>query len=338
VESQQQQQVAGLYSSFAQAASARLDGGNGTSTRISAERFDDQGAFLRQQLTRIAVKTYDKRYPELQARLRIPPASEPADPGAAYIVMQSYEGYGQARLITSGSTEMGEVDVGAKERTRPVRWAGLRYSYDLMQIRASLAAGRDLPAKKAAMCRRAVEEMLDHIACFGSPAAGIDYGLLNCPTVTRTAPLSARLSDYDDPDTILEILAQMVSAVHDGTNGEIMPDTLLLPPNAYTALVHKRIPQTGVTVLRFIKDNYPHLTTIDRWYRLSGAGQDTDGKPLDRAIMYRRSDDFLELHEPSPFEQLPVQEVGITYSVPTVASTAGCVIHYPQTVVYTDGV
>ena len=322
--------AAPLYDNQSAAAGIRMDRGP-----LDYSRHDDHGMWLRQQLTQVQTRTYDARYYELVFRKLIPPMRERLSPGMLSVVFSSVEAAGEAPIVSSADQDVVEIAVSATPYERPVRWTALAYGYSDMEIDHARYARTDLQLKKASFCRRGIEERLEQVACFGAPKYGITYGILNSPSVTTLGPITETFAATDDADLILKQIGSMVNTITESTGGRIRPNTLLLPPAAYTALTVKRIPHTAVTLLQYLKDNHPYLDVIEGWHRLTGASKDGT---QDRAILYTRDPDFLELIEPSPFQQRPPRQTSLGVSIVCTASTGGAVVHYPDTIVYLDGV
>jgi hypothetical protein len=227
------------------------------------------------------------------------------------------------------------VDIYGQEFTRPVRWGGVSYGWNLIEIRQALMAGRPLSARKAAAARRAQEELVDEVAAVGSPDHGIATGFINDAAIT----VEAASDEWDDPSTtaddIIADITNMWTSIVSDTEGVETPNTLLMPDSQYAAIATKpRSTLSDTTVLQFVLANFPGLTAIEPWYRLKAAGV----AAVDRAVLYNRSPEYLQQEIPNEFEQLPVFQRGTNFEIETLIATAGTVFYYPLSARYIDGV
>jgi hypothetical protein len=296
-----------------------------------------ESAFFARELEFIKAKTYDIKYPNLMSRMFIPVSNE-VPSGAAEVTYQQFDRVGRAQIIKPGATDLPRVDVFGTEFSRPVRWGGVSYGYNLIEIRQAMMAGRPLDAKKAAAARRAQEELIDEVAAIGAPDWGITTGFIN--NATLVAAVEAATGAWDNPattaDEIIGDVQVLFSAIVNATEGVERPNTLLVPDSQYAALATRpRSTTSDTTILNFLLQSIPGLTAIESWWRLKLAGV---GGASDRAIMYTRSPDYLQQDIPNEFEQLPVYQRGTNFEIETLVATAGMAFYYPLSARYMDGV
>jgi hypothetical protein len=296
-----------------------------------------ESAFFRRELEFIKAKTYDIKYPNLMSRMFVPVSNE-VPSGAAEVTYQQFDRVGRAQIIKPGATDLPRVDVFGTEFSRPVRWGGVSYGYNLIEIRQAMMAGRPLDSKKAAAARRAQEELIDEVAAIGAPDWGITTGFIN--NATLVAAVEAATGAWDAPattaDEIIGDVQVLFSAIVNATEGMERPNTLLIPDSQYAALATRpRSTTSDTTILNFLLQSIPGLTAIEPWWRLKLAGA---GGASDRAIMYNRSPDYLEQDIPNEFEQLPVFQRGTNFEIETLVATAGTAWYYPLSARYMDGV
>jgi len=289
--------------------------------------------FFARELERIKAASYDIKYPALMARQFIPVSNE-APSGTETITYRQYDRVGRAKAIAQGATDLPRVDVKGLEFTRPVRWYGDSYGWNLVEIRQSQLTGRSLDSRKASAARRAWEEVIDDVACFGDADVGIATGFFNDPNVTPVAP-SAGAWLTATADDIIKDVATLYGNTLTATEGIEKPDTLVLPDTVYHVVATKpRSTNSDTTVLRFLLDNFPYLKAIEPWYRATTAG----AAGVTRAVLYKRSADYLQQEIPNEFEQLPVYQRGLNFEVGCIGCTAGTQLYYPLAMRYMDGV
>ncbi len=299
------------------------------------ERLDAaESVFFSRELEFIKSRTYDIKYPMLKARQFVPVSNE-VPSGATTVTYQQFDRVGQSKIIKPGATDLPRVDVKGLEFTRPVRWGGNSYGYNLIEIRQAMMAGRPLDSKKAAAARRAHEELIDEVAAIGAPDHGIPTGFINDAAIT----VEAATGEWDDPtttaDEIIGDVQTMWTGIVSDTEGVEAPNTLLVPDSQYAVMATKpRSTTSDTTVLQFILANFPGLTAVMPWYRLKEAGATSK----DRAVLYNRSPEYLQQEIPNEFEQLPVFQRGSNFEVECLIATAGTQFYYPLSARYMDGV
>lgn len=291
-----------------------------------------QSAFFARELEVIQAATYDIRYPTLMARQFIPVTSE-AGPGATSLTYRQFDEVGKAKFISNKAKDLPRVDVLGEEFNRPIRPCGDSYGYDVLELRSAAMVGRSLDQRRAAAARRAVEELLDFTACFGSPEHGIVDGALNNAAIPSQAAPAAWAGAT--ADGILKDVGDSIERIVDVTKGIEMPDTIGLPPTRYTQLsTRPRSNVSDTTILKFIMENFPMIKRIIPWYRLATAGAGDTA----RMVVMRLSPEVLYQEIPSEFEQLPPQEQGLEFVINCIATTAGTAVPLPKAIDFTDGI
>lgn len=298
-----------------------------------------ESAFFERELEHIYARTYDVRYPNLRAREFISVSNE-AGAGALTVTYRQFDQFGQAKVISNNAKDLPRVDVAGREFPRPVREVGDAYAWNLKELRSAMMAGRPLSDRRASTARRAIEELLDSIACFGSPDHGIADGFLNNAAITpETAGDS--WADYVTAGTTNLIVAEVSAAIQrivEATNGIFRPTTVLVPETQHALIATTPFgDNSDKTILDFMLANFARAFpgfSIEPWYRLATAG----AAGVSRMVTYARSPEVVQQEICNEFEQLPVQEQGLEYVVNCWASTAGTQITYPGAVDYVDGI
>lgn len=298
------------------------------------ERLDAaESAFFERQLDYIKSRTYDIKYPELKSRMFVP-ASNEVPSGMTEVTYRQYDRVGQAKIIKPGATDLPRVDVYGNEFTRPVRWGGASYGWNLIEIRQARQTGIPLDARKAAAARRALEELIDEVCAIGASDYGISNGFLNHSSVGITTPTTGTWSTAT-ADQIIADVTKMWTEMTTDTKGIEKPNTLIMPDAQHAILATKpRSTTSDTTVMQFLLANFPGLNAIEPWYRLAGAGAGA----TDRVVLYNRSPEALQQEIPNEFEQLPVFQRGSNFEVECLIATAGMEFYYPRSCRYMDGV
>lgn len=299
---------------------------------IRSARLDAaESAFFARELEHIHQRTYDIRYPNLMAREVIPVNNE-AGPGATSTTYRQFDEVGEAKFISNNAKDLPRVDILGDEFTRPVRHVGDAYGWNIFELRAAAKANRSLDQRRAAAARRAVEVLLDRVACFGSPAHGIVDGLLNNADIPSQAVAAAWAGAT--PDQILADVGDAIERIVDVTNGIEMPNAIGFDPVTYTHISVTRLGgNSDTTILKYILANFPMIKRAFSWYRLKTAGAGSTR----RMMVGRFEADVLYQEITSEFEQLPPQEDGLEFIVNCIASTAGTTVISPKAIDFSDG-
>lgn len=292
-----------------------------------------ESAFFDRQLEFIYTQTYDIKFAELKARRYIP-GSTVANAGATNVTYRQFTEVGRARIGSHVSAKPPRVDVNGVEFTRPVKEVEASYGWSVKEVKSAAMAGNNLNGRRASACRRAIERELDEIAAIGAPLHGIASGALNEPASTIDASAGSWTVPAT-PDTIIGEVSSMWEGIVDDTLEVETADTLLLPGREWAHIATTpRSTTSDTTILSFMRNAFPDLTTIEAWHRLTTAGAGS----VRRGMLYKRSPDVLTNEVPNDFEQLPVQPEGMNFTVNCMASTAGVAVYYPLAVRYLDGI
>lgn len=122
------------------------------------------------------------------------------------------------------------------------------------------------------------------------------------------------------------------------TKGVEKADTLMLPHSVYIDISTRQIPNTGYTVLRFLKENAPYLKDIVSAPELESDAEDTN--PYNKGVMFlfTNSADKMSLEIPMSFYQYPLQNRNLEVIVPCEERVAGLIIYYPLSALIAVGV
>jgi hypothetical protein len=298
----------------------------------------DESIFFERELEALKSKTYDIKYPELKARTLIPVSFE-AGPGAETISYEQYSQVGMAKLIANYADDLPRADVGAKKFSSPVKSVAMSYGWNLQEVRAAAMAGKPLVTRKAGAAKRGHMAMENSIAWFGDSASGLPGFLSNANVSTVVIPAdgtgASALWSTKTPDQIIRDINLMTRTVHTVSKGVEFANTLLLPLEQFNLLFDTPRSSTSDTSIgKWVLDNNPHLDTIDWLEELNGTGP----SGADQMAVYNRNPEKLTLEIPQDFEQLPVQERGLEFLVPTHHRVGGVIMYYPLSVAKASGI
>lgn len=298
-----------------------------------------ESAFVGRQLDVIMSTLYSVDYPELKAQRLIPVTSE-AGPGATSLTYREYDQTGLMQFISNYASNLPRADVQGKEVTTLIKAYGNAYGYNIDEIRSAQLAGIPLSSMKAKAARDAYEQMVNRVAWLGDSECGI-LGFLYSANISKVASAYALTNSATTADQMIATVNAWIALPITLTKGIEMPDTVLLPIAAWRALATKRIDSLNMTVLKYLQENNPFITTWE-WVAdfdsvavnpRTGAVSTTSC-----AIVYRKAADKVRLEIPVPFEQFPPQEKGLEFEIPCHAKVAGVMVFKPLGIVVIDGV
>lgn len=296
---------------------------------------DDASIFFARELDYIKSKSYDKIYPEFTALNKFPITHEVPE-GAESMTYYSYERTGMAAIISNYATDLPRADVKGAPSTAFVKSLGASYGYSVQDMRASRMAGKSLDTRRAEAARYAVDRTTNIIAFAGDKKNNL-VGVLstdnNIPlyTLSEVEVGGQKYTDFKHKTAaqILDDINGMFAHQAKITKGVEHADTLMLPHSVYIDISTRQIPNTGYTVLRFLKENAPYLKDIASAPELESDAEDTN--PYNKGVMflYTNSADKFSLEIPMPFYQYPLQNRNLEVIVPCEERVAGCIIYYP---------
>jgi hypothetical protein len=297
----------------------------------------NESVFFKRQLEFVKGRTYDEKLADLKYQMVLPVSAECPE-GANEITWRSFSGVGLARIVSDYAKDFPRTDIGGEEHTVKVKYVGSSYAYSLLEIRRAAYAGADLTSKRALMARRAVEEKLNSLAWDGDVKAGVQ-GFIKYPgtteyTVPTTGTGTTKTWSTKTAAQILTDLNGLKNAVMIGTSGKETINQILLPIAQYDLIKNTLIgTASDTTVYEFFVRNNPGIA-IDWVRELDGAGT----LATDMMIGYRKDAEHLTFEVPNAFEQLDEEHEGLSYEVPCMASCAGVIVYYPQSIAWGEGI
>lgn len=298
--------------------------------------------FVISQTTHVEAQVYQIRYPDIQYPALIP-VDMSANPFATSVTYFSMDKVGQAGWISGKAHDIPLVGLSMEKFETPVYMAGIGYDWGFEEVGQARMLGVNLGAEKAMAARRAYEEMVDRVALEGDTEKGFN-GLFAYPGVSAASvPNGAGGSPLWANKTGDEILADvnnLLTGVYVDTKTTSLADTLVLPFERLNLIATKRLGDTNLTILEFLRQNNVYTAVTGQPLTIRAArGLETIGAGNTyRMIAYRRAPEVLKLHIPMPHQFLPVQTVGLSYMVPGVFRLGGLDIRLPKEVRYGDGI
>lgn len=301
-------------------------------------RFDsaeDASIFFARELDYVKSKSYDKIYPEFTALNHFPITHEVPD-GAETVTYYSYEKTGMAAIISNYATDLPRADVKGKPSTAQVKSVGSSYGYSVQDMRASRMAGKSLDTRRAEAARYVIDRTANVIAFAGNKEHNL-MGMLseenNIPlfTLSTVEVDDVKYTDFKHKSAaqILDDINAMFAYQSKLTKNVERADTLALPASVFIDISTRQIPNTGYTVLKFLKENAPYLKNIISAPELEDDAGETNPYGKGVILMYTNSADKFSLEIPMAFYQYPLQTRNLEVVIPCEERVAGIVMYYP---------
>lgn len=314
-----------------------------TASLINNDAMQANLGFVVSQTAHVEANVYSIRYPDIQYPALIP-VDTSANPWVTSVKFYSMDRVGAAEFINGKADDVPTVGVSMDQHESGVYMGAIGYDYGLEEVNQARMLGINLPGEKAAAARRAYEEFVDNIALNGDATKGME-GLFNYTGVpSASVPAdgtgSSALWSAKDGDKILRDVNDLITGVFTATNTVAMADTLILPWTQMNSIASRRLGDTSLTILEFLRQNNVYTAVTGSPLTIRAArGLDTRGAGnTARMIAYRRSPEVLKLHMPMPLRFEPVQMRGFNFIVPGIFRLGGLDIRLPKEVRYADGI
>lgn len=296
-----------------------------------------ENVFLARQLIYIQNKQVNTLFANNES-LKYVPVDSSVPLGAEFFTTRSFTQVGAAAFVNNYGTDFPSADVYVTETLARMFSIGSSFRYTIQDLRAAAFGNVPLDAKRSDASRLAHDTKIDEIALSGDTTRGIT-GLMNNANVTLlTAGGGTIVGAWESASaaTIKADLAAMETAVVLAGAGQsqLTPDTLLLDDESYM-IINTRPSTTfsDQSILRSYLSNSPYIRNIAPWVKLRNAG----AAGVRRAIMYRRSEDVLDMKISNSYEQFAPQQIGLEWVVLAMSRLSGVSFYRPMAAVYADG-
>lgn len=286
---------------------------------------EGESIFLARELEVVKSAVYEKEYPGLMATTLFPVTSEIPN-WAKTFTYGVFDAVGMARIIADYSDDLPNVGANYREETGKVFSLGNFYEYDLQEIRASQATGKNLSTRLANAARRAHDVKTNDLAFRGDAAYQI-IGVLdhpNIPVTTSAGWATAAIASAE--------LESAVAAINTITKGLHNASAIALPPSAYKTMA-QAMPNTSTSYLAYFRTQYENIdfSSVNELEDIDGAG--TRG-----VLVMERDADNASMEIPQAFEQLPVQPNNLAFKVPCHSRVTGVQVYRPLTMHLIKGI
>jgi hypothetical protein len=292
----------------------------------------DAGVFLSRQLEQRLPKVYEKRYPALKfSNGLLLPATAELEAGADSVVEEIMETIGE--VGESSADQIDDIplaDASVTEFKYPVMVKPIAIRYSVRELQAAMKGNRNIRGMREMAARRAIEESSNKVSAYGDKKTS-SVGLLNDPNVpVNNSSFNPYTATQDD---LIDFLTGEVTKIIDSTKMTEEPDTMLVPVKLHELITNKRIPDSPLTVKKFILENNPYIKDIVPCTELAASeleanGVETSGTNKDSIMIYPRNPEIVQrIFEPLSIMQPQLR--GLNYVVIMYYATTGAIWHYP---------
>ena len=293
-----------------------------------AVRSDAGPAFIIRSLTKVQERVQETLYSELMAQ-KVFPVRVGDGAGLEEIEYYREDKTGEAKLIGPKSNDLPNADTNMTQVSHDVGNYGVAYGWSQIELEKALRSGLPLSERKAMAARKAAEQMIDKVALSDGDSnnARIKGLFGHSGLQDATSGLTKNWASATETQ-ILDDVATILKSAYDGTNGEIAPDSLLLPPAEYGLLAYTVRGNTDTTLLEIVQQKMG--VSVYRSARLESMTSTVSSiSAKNVAVAFKKDPMIMELVIPRPFQQLPVTQEGVYYKVPCLLDFAGMFCYLP---------
>lgn len=238
--------------------------------------------------------------------------------------------------IGEDSNAVPGIAVSIEKSSKPLRLWAMEMGFTVQELAAASRVGRSIDEQKFEGLRLKHQMDIDQMVYIGDAAVGAS-GLCNNPAVS-TIQLAKKWAN-STPDEILTGINNVLEEAWKGSGYAVLPDRLLVPPLAMSALTRPMTTAGSISILQYVREQClcnsvnGRLLEIAPVKHLSGLGKSATG----RMVAYTKRRNFVR-YPLVPLQHTPIEYRNL-YQLTTYYAALGEVeFVYPETVAYADGI
>lgn len=290
-------------------------------------------AFLAPQLLRVEQGVYMIKYP-LADYAEFMPVDTQGTIWSAGSLFYSGDIAGKPEWFDVAADDMPYADVSRTQFLQENHMAGIGYKWNRGDLERAQQLGQNLLAEKADAATKTAERFIHKVAIRGD---GLKFttGFINNPLATTVTAANSLTSGT--PDQAVAVVNDALTSVETNTGETYQATTLALPTSSYNSLASRRMTDTGMSVLNYIRENavVPNLV-IKRSRHLETAG----ASGTKRMIAYANTMEVHRFHLPGGGHQFFAawQKGPFSWEVPGLMNIGGYENRIPKAITFADGV
>jgi len=284
--------------------------------------FDDNGVYFARALDYVKARAYTRLLPPMSGD-RLVPTSTDTPASAQSVTYPIWDQVGMAKIIGNYADDLPRADVRAREVSVVVRAIGDSYGYSTQDLRAALASGSNLPARKADAARTSIARKENSLKIVGDADYGM-YGLTNHPNIPTVTAVTGNWAAA----TGVQILADCAALLNAVTNQSagIHNANVLAMTNQSRGYLFAKFSDTvnSQTAGNALLAMFPNVEII--------VAQELKGKGAggtDMMVAAERDIDNYYYDSAMEFTQHPPQARNLEFVVPCEARAAGLIVVRP---------
>jgi hypothetical protein len=290
-------------------------------------------AFIAPQLLRVEQGVYMVKYP-LADYAEFMPVDTEGTVWTAGSLFYSGDIAGKPEWYDVAADDMPYADSSRTQFLQENHMAAIGYKWNRGDLERAQQLGINILADKADAATKTAERFIHKVGMRGD---GLKFptGFINNPLAT-TSTAGATLG-AGTPDAAVAVVNAALTSVEVNTGETYQATTLALPTSTYNDLASRRMTDTGMSVLNYIRENsvVPNLT-IKRSRHLETAGASS----TKRLIAYANTREVHRFHLPGGGHQFfPSWQKGpFSWEVPGIMAIGGYENRIPKAISFVDGI
>ncbi len=291
-------------------------------------------AFLAPQLLRVEQGVYMTKYP-LADYAEFMPVDTAGTVWSAGSLFYSGDIAGKPEWFDVASDDMPYADSSREQFLQENHIAGIGYKWNRSDLERAQQLGVNILADKADAATKTAERFIHGTAMRGD-GAKFATGFINNPLATTGAAAGA-ITAASDADADVAVINAALTSVEVNTKETYQADTLALPTTTHNILASKRMKDTGMSVLNYLRQNSVlGAINIKKSRHLETAG----AAGVKRLIAYANTPEVHRFHLPGGGHQFfPQWQKGpFSWEVPGIMAIGGYENRIPKAITFADGV
>ena len=287
--------------------------------------------FYSRELTDFYVRMLMKVYPDIFYREYLTLIA--GVPWKKFRTFEMTRMVGNPSLKNHSAKDSTTIQVAVSEFNRKVHDIKLNLPWDYVEIdaaRGQAAEGGQIEFAKLETLRRANEQMLNELILFGSEEYR-EVGLTNNPLIPSTTSTSWEAAT---PSARLNDIVKLYSSVVDNSKRKFNPNVLAMSNKAYQQTLGARSDYVDTSIIGWVRENLPTVTTIIADAYLDGVG--TNGSNMIMAIDRQELNANMSMHMYLVPRPPVLNESG--YSLPYITRCTGANIIQATSIATLDGI
>ena len=286
-----------------------------------------QSSLMEKSLTALLAGIQETVYSEAIAQQILPVA---AALGTGLTSIEFYRGVptGEMQLIGATANDLPRIDESLVKTERPVANYGASFGWSLIEFERAQRQNFSFEQRRAMQARQIAERHIDAIVFGESDPNRSDIKGLFGDALSAASGLTGGWATATETQ-ILDDVQLILDAGYQGSGGEVIPDSLILPSEEYGLLKYKMRANTDSNLLEIVQNKLG--VSVYRSARLNSVTSATNSlSAAPTAVAFKRDPMIVELQIPRPFQLRPGQWRGLEYCVDFLLDFSGVFNYLPS--------